>query len=358
MRVPELRGLIGAAAVAETAAHIASLQLPSGLIPWFDGHIADPWDHVESAMALTVSGLWDEARRAYEWSARTQSPDGGGPMEIAASGRVVHGAVDANQCAYLAVGVWHHWLVTGDRAFVDALWPVVRRAIDFVCDLQLEWGAVCWSRSADGEPYPQALLTGSACIVLALRCALAVAELLGDPHPDWELAAGRLAHAVARHEDAFADRSRYSMDWYYPILGGAVDGAEARARLAERWDLFVVPGRGARCVADRPWVTAAETCELVLTLDVTGDTDAAGRLLRDIQFTRAEDGGYWTGWVFPDDAFWPEERSTWTAGAVVLAADALARHTPGNGLFRGESVPQVWAMYRCDDNCYAPVGGG
>ena len=31
--------------------------------------------------------------------------------------------------AYLAVGTWHHWLLTKDSGFVEAMWPVVGRAI-------------------------------------------------------------------------------------------------------------------------------------------------------------------------------------------------------------------------------------
>jgi hypothetical protein len=37
--------------------------------------------------------------------------------------------------------------------------------------------------------------------------------------------------------------------------------------------------------------------------------------------------------VYADDARWPVERTTWTAAAVVLAADALAGATPGAVLF-------------------------
>ena len=47
------------------------------MIPWFpDGH-CDPWNHVETAMALDVAGLHAEAERAYEWLADTQRADGG-----------------------------------------------------------------------------------------------------------------------------------------------------------------------------------------------------------------------------------------------------------------------------------------
>ena len=70
------------------------------------------------------------------------------------------------------------------------------------------------------------------------------------------------------------------MEWYYPVLGGALRGAAARARIDERWDDFVVPGLGIRCVDDRPWVTGAETCELVLALDAIGDSAPRARAVR------------------------------------------------------------------------------
>jgi hypothetical protein len=43
--------------------------------------------------------------------------------------------------------------------------------------------------------------------------------------------------------------------------------------------------------------------------------------------------------VFPDDVFWPHEQTTYTAAAVILAADVLSRTTPASGLFRGETLP-------------------
>ena len=357
MKPLELPGVLTAAQLAQTADHIVSHQQADGLIPWFDGHHGDPWDHVEAAMALTTMGRRDEARHAFTWSAQHQSADGTWPTEIV--GRTVQDAsVDANQCAYIAVGMWHHWLVTGDRRFVTAMYPVVRDAIEFVCDLQQPGGAVAWARSPAGEVSADAWLSGSSCMVLSLRCAMALADLVGDSQPDWELAAARLAHAVAVHPDGFTDQSRYSMEWYYPVLGGAVSGSAARALLDRRWDEFVVPGRGLRCVSDRPWVTAAETCELVIALDGLGDADRAMQLMRDVQFLRGDDGGYWTGWVWPEDEVWPVERSTWTGAAVILAADVLADHTQAASLFRGRGLPRLLEIADCDRHCFASMAAG
>ena len=36
-------------------------------------------------------------------------------------------------------------------------------------------------------------------------------------------------------------------------------------------------------------------------------------------------------WV--EDVLWPDEKPTWTAGAVLLAADALTEHSAASGLF-------------------------
>ena len=341
-----LPGVLTEAQLVETAEHIASLQQPDGLIPWHAGHHADPWDHVEAAMALNVAGLRAEAARAFRWSAERQAPDGSWPMETLGS-EVGDASADTNQCAYVAAGLWHHWLLTGRRALVDEMWPVVRRALDLVVSLQQPSGAIAWARDPGDAVSSEALLTGSACIVLSLRCGLALAALVGDPKPAWELAVTRLAHAVARHPEAFADKRRFSMDWYYPVLGGAVRGSAGRRHLDERWDEFVVSGLGARCVADRPWVTAAETAELVLALDTLGDRGRARQLLSDVQLLRGECGGYWTGWVWTDAAFWPEEQSTWSGAAVVLAADALARHSPASGLFRGDGLPELVVPAGC-----------
>ena len=59
-----------------TAATIAELQLPNGMIQWFPGGHADPWNHVEAAMALATVGMTAEAELAYQWLVDLQLPHG------------------------------------------------------------------------------------------------------------------------------------------------------------------------------------------------------------------------------------------------------------------------------------------
>ena len=130
------------------------------------------------------------------------------------------------------------------------------------------------------------------------------------------------------------------MDWYYPVLGGAVRGQAGLDLIAEPVGPLRPAGARASCCVDtNPWVTGAETCELAMALDTLGDRERALTLLRDMQHLRSEDGKYWTGYVYPDDVNWPVEHTTYTAAAVILAVDALSGTTPGSDIFRASTLP-------------------
>jgi hypothetical protein len=336
--LPEIAGVIDAAAIRATAESIAATQEPSGAIPWFPKGHTDPWDHVECAMAMSVAGLREPVQAAYEFLRASQRPNGSWPAKVT-EGVVEDAGSETNQCAYIAVGVMHELLLHGDEDFGARMWPTVRDALDFVTSYATDRGEIHWWAEADGSPREEALLTGSSSTYHSLRCGLALAERFDSPQPEWEIAAGKLGHVLASHPEAFLDKNRFSMDWYYPVLGGAVRGEAGRARLASRWDDFMVDGLGARCVDDEPWVTGAETCELVIALDTVGMHERALSVFTDMQHLRDADGSYWTGWQYVAKANWPAEHSTWTAAAVILAADVLSSASPASGLFHAEDLP-------------------
>jgi len=341
------------AQVQATVDAIAGVQAADGHIPWIPGGKADPWNMVEAAMALDVGGRHDDARRVYDWLRDNQLPHGGWHAYYT-NGAVTDPTFDTNVSAYVATGAWHHYLITDDSGFLRELWPVVEAVIDHVLEFQSPTGEIAWR--AD-DPTDGALLTGSSSIHLSLRCAIAIAERLGHERPDWELSTALLATAIAHRPAAFMDKSRWAMDWYYPILGGVLRGAAARQRIDDGWDTFVVEGLGVRCVSDRPWVTAAETCELVMALDAIGDSERAQLLFGWVQFLRHSDGSYWCGMNFEGERFhapgqyFTADQPTWNSAAVVLAAHALTGSGRSAGLFRGESLPptlspsgQLWGF--------------
>lgn len=350
--VPSLPGIVSADEIVATAAALARIQRGDGGVQWApnDPHI-DAWNHVEAAMAMLVGGEVEAAERGYQWLVDHQRSDGSLPMRVT-DGVVEDPSGDTNMTAYVAVGVWHHWLVRRDRAFVARFWPLVRRALDFVASHQLRFGGIAWSQEwtsagTPGRANREALLAGSSSIYHSLLAGVALGGLLDDPQPEWEIVAGRLGHALRQHRDLFLDKSEFSMDWYYPVLGGAVRGEAGYDLIATRWEEFVEPAYGIRCVLANPWYTGAETCELALALDALGDHERALTLVASAARLRHRDGLYWTGIVLPDEVHWPDEQTTYTAAALVLAVDALSRTTPGAAIFSSIGVvadPEGFAL--------------
>lgn len=324
-----------------TADYIARVQLPSGAIPWFDGGTLDPWDHVESAMGLSIGGYHAEAQAAYEWMARQQHPEG---YWLAAyrDSEVVDGTrAETNFVAYIATGVWHHYLVTGNRGFLEGMWPTVERALNFVAGLQSPHGEIYWALDTRTGINKDALITGCSSIYRSFECGINIARTLHKPADTWYEVRQQLGIALRERPERFdrtwESKERYSMDWFYPILGGVIVGAAARERLRERWYEFVDPELGCRCVSDQPWVTIAESCELTMACVAAGELDKARELFANLARYQIEDGSWWTGYAFADDVMWPDERPTWTAGAVLLAIDALDQVTNASHLFT--SIP-------------------
>jgi hypothetical protein len=318
----------------ELGAFIASIQKETGEIPWSVGGKTDPWDHIESAMGLSISGYYEEARRAYAWLAKTQLPDGSWWSGIK-DGEIIDSTKDTNFSSYIAVGVFHHYLITQDLQFLESMWPAVSNGIQYAIDMQAPEGEIFWARNKEDVIDSMVLLTGCSSIYMSIKCALAIAKILGKQKPQWEAANNNLGEAIKNKPNLFnMIKSRFSMDWYYPVLCGAVIGAEAKKRIDKYWEKFVEPEWGVRCVSDRPWATMAETAELVLTLAAIDDIPRAKLVFSWLADKRDADGSFWMGVTFPDGVIWPEEKTGWTAAAVLLAWDALNEITPAANLFK------------------------
>jgi len=325
------------------ADHIARVQRSTGEIPWCEGQKTDPWDHVEAAIGLAIGGHRDAAARAYYWLAANQLPEGSW-YSAYDSGTPTDRTRETHMAAYLAVGIWHHYLIYRDMDLVGDTWPAVDRAIQFALSLQTRAGDIYWALSPEGRPDPMALLTGSSSIHLSLKCALSLADLLKLRRPRWESARRRLGQAIREKPHLFnMTKSRYAMDWFYPVLSGALTGEAAQERISRYWKKFVIMEQGVRCVSDQPWVTIAETCELCLALAAMGNHTLARIVFGWISDKTYPAGDYWCGFTCPDMVIWPEDHLTWTNAAVLMAADALYDLTPASRLFHhdGDNRPSV-----------------
>ncbi|MEL6519979.1 MAG: prenyltransferase [Pseudomonadota bacterium] len=327
------------AALEGASDRILDIQLSSGAIPWFENGPWDPWNHVECAMALTVMEAHGEAGAAFDYLFESQRPDGAWLGEYGNALPMVDrdfisrekapAVLDTNFCAYLAVGVLHYLEATGDIDRVRDWWPMVRAAMDFVLGLQRPDGAIPWSFEAVGTNEDDALLAGNASIAKSLECAIVLAQRLDKPEPGWIEARQKLVEALRNNPAAFDRRgtgARFAMDWYYPVLSGVLDKAVANARIRSGWSDFVTEW-GCRCLSDEPWITVAETCELVLTLVSMDEQEMAEQLFQGTFQHQDSNRAFWMGWQTKEEIFWPREQPSWTQAAAILASDALYGHS-------------------------------
>lgn len=312
---------------------IAATQKENGEIPWSEGDKTDPWDHVEAAMGLTIGGEYGRARQAFEWMRRMQLEDGSW-YSAYRGGQPEDRTRDTNMATYIAVGLYHYYLITGDTGFIETMWDTAQRAIDFALAFQQPTGELYWAMSPDGVVEKKALLTGSSSVYMSLKCAVSLAIVLEKEHTEWVRAMVTLKDALANRPHLFdQSKSRFSMDGFYPVLTGAMTGTAARQRIEDCLGRYFVAGQGVKCVDDEPWITIAETSELCLAIAAAGDRKRAAKIFGLLQDYRYADGSYWCGFTIPERTIWPEEKVSWTNAVVLMAADAIYRLTPAAGLF-------------------------
>jgi len=316
---------------------ILTLQKESGDIPWHINGKTDPWDLVETIMGLNIGNHFDASILAFEWLKKMQNSDGSWYSSYI-NGIPEDKTRETHMAAYISVGLFHTWLLKQDINLLETYWPTMEKGISYAISLQTKTGEIFWAKSPEGIVDPMALLTGSSSIFMSLKCALAITRILGRQKPSWENAFNKLGRSIKENIHIYnVSKSRFSMYWFYPVLSGALKGKKAEKRVKKYWGKYVIEGEGARCVSDQPWVTIAETSELVLTLYAMGDMKKAKILFSWIQDKIYEDKTYWCGYTYPDMVIWPEDKISWTNAVVLMAADALYALTPASNLFNHDA---------------------
>ena len=224
-------------------------------------------------MALALGGRRAEAERAYEWLRRPPAADGAWHQYYLAD-RVEQDKLDANVCAYVAAGVWHHCLLTGDDGFVETMWPVVER------------GHRLRARPADaagrdplGPPRRRHAVVVRPAHRLVVDLPLACAAPSPSPStsatsaPTGSCRPARLAHVIAPRARRLRAQAPLGDGLVLPgARRRASRGDDGRERLGGRGSTrSSIDGHGVRCVSDRPWITAAETCECALAHLAVGE---------------------------------------------------------------------------------------
>jgi glucoamylase len=153
-----------------------------------------PRDAVYFAWALDRAGYTGEARHFYRWCRRTQMSDGLWYQNHYTDGRRHWTGIQVDQVAGVLWGLWQHYHLTPDRAFLVEMWPTVRRAAEYLLTRTDPEIGLVYSEQDLWEETGGYLTYTNAASVAGLECAARAAHELGHEreHARWRHAAARL----------------------------------------------------------------------------------------------------------------------------------------------------------------------
>ena len=321
-------------------AYIKSIQYKSGAIPSNKDGTHDPWDHIESIMGLNIYKDIEASKSAFNWLTHHQNSDGSWYAKYYKTD-----AIEKNKpthfSPYIAVAALHFFRIFKDINFLQSIWSSIELAVNFSVELQQDNGTIPWSINNNSQIENDYLLTGCSSILKSIECSIALSKILNKTEniEKWKKAHLLLSNAIQDPDgkfDLIKDRKRFSMDWYYPILSGCLKQDEKSHYINKIFKDFYLDGIGIKCVIEEPWVTVAETSEFILALMCAGYDDEAKRLLFDVLNISDEEGIPFMGWQYEQNIFWPEEKPSWTAAALMLSADCVFDYSDASDLFKSD----------------------
>ena len=321
-------------------AYIKSIQYKSGAIPSNEDGTHDPWDHIESIMGLNIYKDIEASKSAFNWLTHHQNSDGSWYAKYYKTD-----AIEKNKpthfSPYIAVAALHFFRIFKDINFLQSIWSSIELAVNFSVELQQDNGTIPWSINNNSQIENDYLLTGCSSILKSIECGIALSKILNETEniEKWKKAHLLLSNAIQDPDgkfDLIKDRKRFSMDWYYPILSGCLKQDEKSYYINKIFKDFYLDGIGIKCVIEEPWVTVAETSEFILALMCAGYDDEAKRLLFDVLNISDEEGIPFMGWQYEQNIFWPEEKPSWTAAALMLSADCVFDYSDASDLFKSD----------------------
>jgi len=296
---------------------IISNQSPSGAIFWDEKGKCDPWDHCECLIALAIYEEWDSFWKGVNWFFTNLNKDGLIYAEFQnEKPSKLH--YESHHAPYIIIPLIQAHLIDQDQDYKKILTYEqllkLENVFEALNDFKDHDGYFYWAKDCNGY-LDNSLITASMSILLSL-----VAK--DKSFPEFK---------INMWQEKFnrdgIDRSRFSMDFYYPFLAGIKNN---KKEFLESLDKFYIKGLGVKCVAEEPWVTIAESSECVISALIHDNEYIAKEIFNDIQQFQNRDGIFPTGYQYDMEIFWPEENSTWTNAAVIIAAHALSFYDLGS----------------------------
>lgn len=180
--------------------------------------------------AMDRAGLIDLSASFYDWTLSAQDPDGAWQQRHYHDGSLAPSwGLQLDEGGSILWGMWQHYNTTGDEAFVERVWPAVRKGADYlVSRLDPETGLPEASMDLWEERFGQHVYSAAA-VYGGLKGAAALARAKGEDQRaiKWEEAATRIQDSIVSRCWNESEQS------YYRSLQLAVSKEEYERALSE-----------------------------------------------------------------------------------------------------------------------------
>lgn len=297
---------------------ILSNQNEKGAILWDQKGKWDYWDHCECLIALAIYQEWEAFDKGLQFCL-SQLDEKGLVKSEYINEKVTKDFSEAHHTAYIFLPLLQKYLIDKDLNYLQSFRKQIHLIYAALKKFKGEDGFYFWAQDENGFS-DNSLITATCSIELSRRAYNKICEILGDTdYLDTSVAITSQNLNSKKFNRDGVDRSRFSMDAYYPLLCECGNKADAEKVLEK----FYVEGIGVKCVVEEPWVTLAESSECVIALLKIGMETEAHKIFSEILKYKNSSGYFPTGYQYNLDIFWPDENSTWTNAAIIMAADCL-----------------------------------
>ena len=293
-------------------------QKDNGEILWDDKGKWDFWDHCECLIALSIYEEWDAFRRGLDFCLSKVDQEGLVKSQYV-DGKISQDYFEAHHAPYIFLPLLQKYLIDNDINYLLKYRSEIHQIYKGTLKFKDADGYYHWALDQNGL-LDDTLVTSSCSLELSRRAYNKICKLIQDEDCiDHDKIISENKLNSNKFDRGGIDRSRFSMDSYYPILCRSGTKEDAMETLNK----FYVNGLGIKCVEEEPWVTFAESSECIMALYKIGLKKEARKIFDEVMKHKNSKGYFSTGYQYELGVYWPKEDSTWTNAAVIMAADCI-----------------------------------
>ncbi len=285
-------------------------QSKDGSILWDENGKCDPWDHCECLIALAIYEEWDAFDKGVDWFFHNINKDGLISPEFK-NQESVQDHFESHHAPYISLPLMQAKLMGRDESKVTEFESKIETIFNRLKNFKDKDGYYFWAKDKNGYS-DNSLITATMSIFLSLKAL----------NNNFSIDLNKEKWNEKFNRDG-VDRSRFSMDFFYPYLAGI---KKDRNDFKNHLKIFYKEGLGVKCVKEEPWVTIAESSECAIAALVVGEEEIANQIFKNIMQFQNPEGVFPTGYQYDLKIFWPEEKSTWTNAALIIAAHAISNY--------------------------------